>query len=167
MTPLAPLPKGAAAFREFYGFHSPQHVDDAGHATKAWESRLMLISLPAPLSLSWDRWIHVRQVRLHPQCASHFDRFLREVYAEGLWQFLDPFGGGYAWRLQRGSAGALSTHAFGAALDFDPAGNPRGRAIEDCRMPRDVVNIARAVGLACGADFATIDVMHFQAGEEW
>jgi D-alanyl-D-alanine carboxypeptidase len=83
----------------------------------------------------------------------------RKVDATGI----SAYGGCYSYRPIRGSsAGNLSNHAFGAAIDIDPANNPLGAKIG--KMPALVVNAFKAQGFLWGGDYKTRkDPMHFEA----
>lgn len=150
--------------RRFYGEIA---LGADGRPTVAWESRtLVLIPTPFPLRLSWDTSKSVRRVRCHWKVAESLGRILEALLRE----FPDPesrsaaridlFGGCYEFRARRGG-NRLSLHAWGAAWDMDPAGNPLGQ--ETSLHPRVVREIFAAEGWRSGADFSRPDPMHYEA----
>lgn len=75
---------------------------------------------------------------------------------------LSSYGGCYNYRPIRGSsAGNLSNHAFGAAIDIDPTNNPLGAKI--AKMPPVVVNAFKNQGALWGGDYKIRrDWMHYE-----
>ena len=91
------------------------------------ESNLVLVDVPYPHRLAWDLSTTVSRVRVHKKVADSLDRVLNRVVADyGLGQIknlrLDHYGGSYNKRRMRGGT-SWSTHAWGIALDYDPANN--------------------------------------------
>jgi hypothetical protein len=88
---------------------------------------------------------------------AHYDKDQNAIEARGL----DRFGGAFNFRNIRGST-HLSNHAYGCAIDIDPAHNPLGA--KTGRMPADVVALFRAEGWRWGGDYqGRKDWMHFEA----
>lgn len=84
-------------------------------------------TLPYPMKLAWDTDTVVKKISLHKKCAES----AMEVFEEILDMFglqsisdlrLDYFGGSLNVRKMRGGD-RWSTHAWAAALDFDPERN--------------------------------------------
>lgn len=76
------------------------------------------------------------------------------------------YGGCYAPRNVRGSAGKLSTHAFAAGIDLDPEHEPMNRT-HTSHMDPIVIKAFKAEGWFWGGDFnSRQDPMHFQAAHE-
>lgn len=73
--------------------------------------------------------------------------------------------GGYNDRDVRGKPGVKSVHAYGGALDINPATNPSGsNLVTD--MPSEISSIAAGLGLGWGGNWTTPkDAMHFSAAE--
>lgn len=163
------LPVGRAAIYAFYGWSPKVYMGDDGCVLPSWERDMMRqFLLPAPMRLSWDRSVHIGKIALHKKAGPHLIGWLEEVHKLGLWNEVDVYGGGYAFRLARGSA-KLSMHALGAAVDIDPARNPLGVRPEDTNLggtPRGlmVVSAAEKAGLTWGGRWKVRpDVMHFSA----
>lgn len=76
----------------------------------------------------------------------------------------DQFGGCFNYRLKRGG-GTLSCHAYGAAIDLDPARNGMGDATPNFTPTHPVVQAFKAAGWVWGGDWSGkgVDAMHFQA----
>jgi hypothetical protein len=71
---------------------------------------------------------------------------------------LDLFGGTFVFRPKHGSSG-LSMHAYGIAIDIDPAHNAQ---YTKGRMPKWVVAIFKKWGFTWGGTWKKRDDMHFQ-----
>jgi hypothetical protein len=110
-----------------------------------------LVTVTAPNGATW---------RVHKNAAAQFQGFINDLYAE------DPnlkSGGGYNARRIRGGSG-WSAHAFGTAIDINPATNPLGSTATD--LPSDVADLASKWGLKWGGSFqGRKDPMHFEIGE--
>lgn len=76
----------------------------------------------------------------------------------------DQFGGCFNYRLKRGGS-TLSCHAYGAAIDLDPARNGLGDKTPYFTATHPVVLAFKAEGWVWGGDWSGkgIDAMHFQA----
>lgn len=88
---------------------------------------LQTFDLPYPLSLAWDKSTTVRRMTLHKKVGPSAIRVLQAVGSiyserERAELGLDLFGGSYNHRVMRGGS-ALSMHAYGIAIDWDPTRN--------------------------------------------
>ena len=117
------------SMKEFYG----EPGDTSNH---------MMIDLPYPLRIAWNPNQHTQKMTVNKRIAESVYRCLdktlgtygrEDVHRLGL----DLFGGCYNLRKKRGGS-TLSTHAFAAALDFDPARN-------GLRMTSDQAEFAKAI----------------------
>lgn len=126
-----------------------------------WEAHLKLeaVDFPAPLPLSYAPNKIAQSIRCHPIAAEPFRRAFGLIYADGLWNSLKTFGGGYAFRAVRGSDYKLSTHAWGLAGDFDVLNNPLGAVP---RIDLGIVRIFQSVGFTWGGEWRRPDGMHCQ-----
>lgn len=137
-----------------------------GRLTAKWEAEtLAVVKLPAPLFLAWSPETMVSRIRVHKLTVGIWEMFFEGVHDENLWMYLNPFGGSYADRAQRGSATKPSLHSWGLACDFDPNRNKMGS--KSWRMPQEVVAIAESCGLTWGGRFKGTrnDPMHLQLGK--
>lgn len=74
---------------------------------------------------------------------------------------ISAWGGCYNDRPIRGSSN-ISNHAFGAAVDIDPAHNPLGA--KEWKMPKVVIDAFKRQGFLWGGDYkGRKDPMHFEA----
>ena len=95
--------------------------------------------------------------------AQYKDRF------QGLVDYLDQYNpgyikalGGYEARMNVNDATKVSAHAYGAALDINPAENPNGST--KSTLPPGIGMVARSFGLGWGMQWnSNKDPMHFSA----
>lgn len=95
-----------------------------GSASLAWE-KASLIRVPVPFRMTYaDKPISV--ITIHNKCANSLTRVLAKLAEHSPKELRDAgvniFGGSYNYRLKRGG-NSLSVHAYGAAIDLDPARN--------------------------------------------
>lgn len=88
---------------------------------------LVMIDLPYPMRIAWDPKTTVKRMQCHKLIAKPLLNVFKELLAAyGLPELqrlgIDLFGGCYNYRAQRGGTN-WSTHAFGIAIDLDPARN--------------------------------------------
>lgn len=102
---------------------------------------LKMINLPYKMRIAWDTKTTVQKMRVHKY---HVDNFLGvfnellEVYGyEKIVELgIDLFGGCFAYRAQRGGS-SWSKHAWGVAIDLDPARNTLKETSKTARFARD------------------------------
>lgn len=140
-----------------------------GQENPVWvKENLVLVKVPWKIFTSWDLK-EMRGIRLHRKCAASFIRISEEI-----WRFADKSqkiiehyglhlcGGGYNFRVMRGGS-ALSMHAFGAAIDFDPERNAFGdKSPRFAEFPK-VIEFFGREGWEWGGFWKKKDGMHFQA----
>ncbi len=133
-----------------------------GRPTLAWERKhLGLFELPYALDNDVIPGGHqVTHLYCHRLVGPIFQAVFTEIADAGLAEHAMGYGGCFNVRTQRGSATKLSTHAWGIALDLNPADNPRGGP--DHQHP-SVTAIFTRHGFVHGAAFPTPDAMHYQA----
>jgi len=146
-----------------------------GRPTPSWEARnLVTIVAPYPMVLAWDTARAVLRLRCHRLVRDSllrvFDTIKSRFPTDAARQHAGAhlFGGVYEYRRIGGSA-RLSVHSFGAAIDIDPARNPRGKAWEAGKgIPLGIVDAFREQGWEWGGDWTNNpDPMHFQAASTW
>lgn len=116
-------PHGRREAEEFYGWHVDLYQTDSGTASAAWErDKIISIPLPAPLRYAGRP---VNTMRVHHKLAGVFHDVYADIFRNALWHAVESYAGAYCFRLIRGGD-SLSMHAFGAAVDHDPARNPLG-----------------------------------------
>ncbi|MBB4955347.1 hypothetical protein H4S14_003383 [Agrobacterium vitis] len=154
---------------DFYGANLKISKGVAG-PDPAWErANLVLVRLPWKAVAAWDKSIPITSLRVHSKVAESLTRVLNAIWeAFGRSQQaleaagMNLIGGGYNWRQMRGKT-RLSMHAYGCAVDFDPARNGLGDPTPE--MDRRVVAAFKAEGWVWGGDWSaqSRDGMHFQA----
>lgn len=180
-------PVGLDAFIGFYG--DPRLPGRAFALNPKWEEEnIVTLVPPYKMFLAWDTSVPVSRIRVHRHVRMSLVSVLSQIkasarvivkekhgYARDTAFYdnetrrllsslnLDKYGGGFEFRLKRGSASAMSVHSFGAAIDIDPSNNGMGDTTP--AMPKWVCDIFRLHGWTCGIDFKRIDAMHFQYGE--
>ncbi|HSJ27423.1 MAG TPA: M15 family metallopeptidase [Acidimicrobiia bacterium] len=106
--------------------------------------------------------------RCHQTMMPYLEGALAELEREGLAAEIDTTdfqlaGGCYNARLARGGdldrGFALSRHAWGAAIDFNPSRNGFGRG---STLSQEFVGVLRAWGFAWGGSWRVPDPMHFE-----
>ncbi len=99
-----------------------------------------------------------KRVTVHSAAADGFKGFLSEL--EGTGYKIDSIGG-FNLRKKVGGRG-LSQHAYGNAIDINPAKNPYSKKfITD--LPKNVSEMAAKHGLSWGGDWKSVkDTMHFE-----
>lgn len=107
------------------------------------------------------------KVSCHKLVAPMFKRFLELCEQTGRLKYLLTYEGCYSPRNTRGSS-SLSTHAWGAAFDFNYQWNmlertPAKEGSTGSLIP--VVGIAQACGFAWGGHYRRPDGMHFEPFE--
>ncbi|MBU8543705.1 MULTISPECIES: M15 family metallopeptidase [Roseomonadaceae] len=157
-----------AALDAFYG---DPDKDNDGAPDSHWEGA-NLVAIPARWRMvaSWDHGLKIRSLRIHWRCAESLGQALDTIMSHyGSQSAIEAarmhlYGGGYTFR-RRTSGSRLSTHAYGAAVDFDPARNGFGVPWRDGAgmMPVPVIQAFQAQGWVWGGDWGTPDAMHFQA----
>lgn len=104
----------------------------------------------------------VKTMRCHKLIAGPLARILANIAASDFAYILAEFAGCYNFRPMRGGS-ALSTHAWGAAIDLDPDHNGnRAPWPVVATMPLDVCEMFAAEGALSAGPFWGRDGMHHQ-----
>lgn len=141
----------------FYG--NPRGLN--GNASPRWKAR-NLTTVKPPFRMTYAG-APVTQITVHKRCAESLGRALNSIWmASGRSQAVidrwgaSVFGGTYNFRLKRNS-NTLSMHAYGAAIDLDPAKKRMGQST--VRFAPEVVKAFANEGWVNLRN----DPMHFQA----
>ena len=133
-----------------------------GTISPRWEEKIIgYVKLPAPLSLSWAPSQRATRLKCHHLLVPHFARALKMAFDDPtVWASIGDTGGIYAWRSMRAGK-ALSTHAWGIAIDLDVADNEQGAVGE---MHPRLIEMFESCGFLWGGTFGgrARDPMHFQ-----
>lgn len=132
----------------------------------SWERQMVLVKAPAGRIFTYDGK-PTKGIRMHGAVAAETRDLLLEISDAGLWKFVQPTGGGYNFRTQRGSK-KLSQHSLGLAFDSDPTKNslgvPASKTLLGTEPGLGVVRIAEARGWTWGGRWQRPDSMHFNWG---
>ena len=88
----------------------------------------VVIDLPYPMRIAWDTKVTTKRMQCHKLAADPFKKVFADLLAHyGLPELqrlgIDLFGGCVNIRTMRGSKTKWSRHAWGIAIDLDPARN--------------------------------------------
>jgi hypothetical protein len=137
------------------------------------ESGLMLITLPYPMRLAWDKKTTVTRIQCHRLVADNFLRVFNELLkVYGLEKIqelgIDIFGGCYNLRKMRGGT-ELSKHSWGIAIDLDPERNTLKETKKTARFARpeykNMIDIFYKHGFLSLGREKNYDWMHFEIKE--
>jgi YD repeat-containing protein len=168
-----PRQSDVLAYRSPYG---DPRGRSGGVASSEWErANLTMIVPPYPMVMGA---IPITRIRIHKHCAQSLLRVLQRIKNEAMGDIATlrawgatEFGGAYNYRVMRGLS-TLSMHAFGCAIDLDPARNGFGDATPNFAGVPQVLNAFRAEGWTWGGDWdgdgdlaehRRPDGMHWQA----
>lgn len=139
-----------------YGQPGPQHQ--------------IMMDLPFPMRIAWDTKTTVNRIQCHKLIADRLKAALTEILqVYGLTRIkqlgIDLFGGCYNYRQMRGGS-SWSVHAFGAAIDLDPARNQLKETSKTARFARPeykaMIDIFYKHGFESLGREKGYDYMHFQ-----
>ena len=153
------VPDGRAAVISTFGDITTFIRSDGTLSPKWEETKIRRVNLPHPLPLSGDPTTSITRVTCHVLLTDVLRDALRAIDTAGKWSALVSYGGGFNFRLKRGS-GEISLHAWGIAWDFDPEHNALG---SNGTMDPAIIEIFEARGFFWGGHFkGRKDPMHFQ-----
>jgi len=115
-------------------------VKKYGKPNETGESYLTTILLPYPMRLAWDLDTKVSKMRCHKLAAEAFLNVFNDLLAHyGMKEIerlgIDLFGGCFNYRKMRGGT-SWSKHAWGIAIDLDPARNKLKETAKTARFAR-------------------------------
>ena len=115
-------------------------VKKYGKPNETGEGYLTTILLPYPMKLAWDLDTKVSKMRCHKLAAEPFLNVFNDLLAEyGMTEIerlgIDLFGGCFNYRKMRGGT-SWSKHAWGIAVDIDPARNLLKETAKTARFAR-------------------------------
>lgn len=140
-----------------------------GAANSVWE-RANLIHVPVPFRMTYAGK-PITAVTIHNKCANSLTRIFAKLAEHSSKELRDSganiFGGSYNYRLKRGG-NSLSVHAYGAAIDLDPARNAFHDETPNLENFMWVVKAFEDEGWTWGGRWSgrSKDGMHFSACEE-
>ena len=137
------------------------------------DKNLVKITLPFPLRISWDLQYSIDSFMCHKLVAEKMVKVFEDLLAHyGLAEIqrlgIDLYGGCYAYRKMRNGTD-WSRHAWGIAIDLDPARNPLKATSKTAQFAKpeykamiDIFYKNGFVGLGREKNY---DWMHFQIGQ--
>jgi hypothetical protein len=136
-------------------------------------TKLTVLQLPYPMRIAWDTKTKVTKMQCHKLAAPNFKAVFDQILsAYGLPKIqelgIDLFGGCVNVRLMRGSKTKWSRHAWGIAIDLDPARNGLKTKWPKAQFAKpeyaQMLAIFKKNGfISYGADRG-YDAMHFEMG---
>ena len=132
-----------------------------GDPSRAWRRRFLTrIDLPFGMPLAWNESLQATRLTCHRRLGPVLMRLFDDLNRRQMRPLIQSFGGCYCFRRKRGGT-ELSTHAWGIALDLNPATNRAG-TIGD--MSPELVALFEQYGFEWGGRWSgrKSDPMHFQ-----
>ena len=131
---------------------------------------LTTINLPYPMRIAWDKDTKVTKMRCHKDVAKAFLSVFNELLAvygyERIVELgIDLYGGCFNYRKMRGGT-SWSKHAWGIAIDLDPARNTLKETSKTARFARpeykQMLDIFQKHGFLSLGRKENRDFMHFE-----
>lgn len=132
---------------------------------------LTTMTLPYPMRIAWDEAILVNKIQCHNLIAKPLFAVFKDLLDHyGLAELqrlgIDLFGGCVNFRMQRGSKTKWSRHAWGIAIDLDPARNKLKESKKTARFARPeykpMIDIFYKHGFIGYGPEKDYDWMHFE-----
>ncbi len=149
-----------------------QAISKYGKPNQTGKGYLTYITLPFPMKLAWDTKTIVKKMAVHKLIANNLSSVLSEILqVYGLAKIkelgIDLFGGTFNYRQMRGGS-EWSKHAFGIAIDLDPARNTLKETSKTARFARpeykEMIDIFYKHGFISLGREKNYDWMHFEIG---
>lgn len=147
-------------------------IQKYGKPTQNGSPYLISIKLPYPMRLAWDTSVKVKTMRCHKLAAEPFLNVFNDLlahygYDEIVRLGIDLFGGCFNYRQMRGGSD-WSRHAWGIAIDLDPARNLLKETSRTARFARPeykpMIDIFYKHGFISLGVEKNYDWMHFELG---
>lgn len=130
--------------------------------------------IPFPLFIAWDRSKTVSRIRCHKLEVTNVESIFQDILdGYGIDKIkvlgIDLFGGCFNYRQMRGGS-SWSRHAWGTAIDLDPARNQLHENKKTARFARPeykkMIDIFESHGWLSLGRTRNYDWMHFEAGKK-
>ena len=147
-----------------------QAIQKFGVPNQTGKGYLTTINLPYPMRIAWDPNLKVNKMVCHKLVSDNFLSVFNELlevygYDKIVELGIDLFGGCFNYRAMRGGS-EWSTHAFGIAIDLDPARNTLKETSKTARFARPeykpMIDIFYKHGFISLGIEKNYDWMHFQ-----
>lgn len=143
-----------------------------GQPNETGRGYLTHITLPYPMRLAWDLDTVVHRMSCHKAIAENFNQLFADLlfeygYDEIVRLGIDLYGGCFNYRKMRGGSN-WSKHAWGLAIDLDPARNLLRESSRTARFARPeyrpMIDIFYKQGFVSLGVEKNYDWMHFEIG---
>lgn len=133
-----------------------------------------ILDLPYPMRIAWDTSKTVNRIQCHkliaPKLKALFDDLLSHYGLQKIQELgIDLFGGCVNIRMQRGSKTKWSRHAWGIAVDLDPARNALKTKWKDAQFSKPeykfMVDAFHKHGFIGYGPERNYDAMHWEIAE--
>jgi hypothetical protein len=150
-----------------------QALKNYGTPNETGSGYLVTINLPYPMRIAWDTDTTVSRMRCHKDVASKFEAVFKDILAHYGFEKIkelgiDLYGGCFNYRKMRGGS-AWSKHAWGIAVDLDPARNTLKETSRTARFARPeykpMIDIFYKHGFISLGVEKNYDWMHFEIKE--
>lgn len=147
-----------------------QAIKKYGTPNETGAGYLVTLNLPYPMRLAWDTDTTVSRMRCHKDVAANFEAVFKDILDHyGIDKIkelgIDLFGGCFNYRKMRGGS-AWSKHAWGIAVDLDPARNKLKETSRTARFARPeykaMIDIFYKHGFISLGRERNFDWMHFE-----
>lgn len=149
-----------------------QAIAKYGTPNQTGEGYLVMIDLPYPMRLAWDKNTSVKRLSCHKLIADKLKKVFEDILThyghEKIKELgIDLFGGCFNYRAMRGGS-EWSKHAFGIAVDLDPERNKLKETSNTARFARPeykpMIDIFYKYGFISLGREKNYDWMHFEIG---
>lgn len=149
-----------------------QAISKYGTPNQTGKGYLVMIDLPYPMRLAWDKNTTVKKLSCHKLIAENLKKVFEDILAHyGQNKIkeigIDLFGGCFNYRAMRGGS-EWSKHAFGIAVDLDPERNKLKETSKTARFARpeykQMIDIFYKHGFISLGREKNYDWMHFEIG---
>lgn len=175
MPPNSPPPKWPMQVNrnQFYG--NPAGAN--GKLDPKWEAaNLVLVEFPWKAVAAWDVSTPIKRAKVHRLCAESLKRVFAAIWLDAIAEAgsiagaqrviedwgMHLFGGGFNFRPTTGGT-ALSSHAWGCAVDFDPVRNGWKDSTPNFANVPEVLKAFADEGWVWFGRNKSADGMHWQA----
>lgn len=147
-----------------------EYTKKFGKPNETGAGYLVMIDLPYPMRIAWDKKTSVKRMSCHKDIAEP----LKAVFADLLAHYgydkikelgIDLFGGCFNFRKMRNGS-SYSVHSWALAVDFDPERNKLNETARTARFARPeykpMIDIFYKHGFVSLGREANYDWMHFQ-----
>lgn len=143
-----------------------------GYPNETGSGYLVMLDLPYPMVLSWDKTKKVTKMACHRLVKAQFENIFKDILAHyGLEKIqelgIDRFGGCFNFRKKRGGS-SYSMHSWAIAIDLDPERNQLHETSKTARFARPeyqpMIDIFYKHGFVSLGREKNYDWQHFEAG---